>query len=269
MAESPLAVTWWGHATATVELGGARVLTDPVLTRSLLHLRRAGPLPTARAGDADVVLVSHLHHDHLHHRSVRRLDPAVPVVAPRGVLAGAGRWTSRLLGSRELVEVGPGDVVDVAGVRVEVHAADHPGTRDPLRGRRARGRPVAPAIGFRLTADGSSVWYPGDTGDGVDLAAVAPVDLALVPIGGWGPTLGAAHLDPEQAAAAVATVGARAVLGVHHGTFWPVGLRPLMPARHRSLFVAPGPRFADAVARRAPGVRVLRPRFGERVALGR
>ncbi|WP_343901051.1 MBL fold metallo-hydrolase, partial [Nocardioides aquaticus] len=126
MADAALAVTWWGHATTTVELGGVRVLTDPVLTRSLLHLRRAGPLPAARARDADVVLLSHLHHDHLHHRSLRRLDPAVPVVAPRGVRDGAGRWTSALLGGRELVEVAPGDVVEVAGVRLAVHAADHP-----------------------------------------------------------------------------------------------------------------------------------------------
>ncbi|VXB51997.1 MBL fold metallo-hydrolase [Nocardioides sp. AX2bis] len=267
MGDGTLAVTWWGHATTTVELGGARVLVDPVLTRSLLHLRRSGPLPTSRALDADVVLVSHLHHDHLHHRSLRRLDPAVPVVAPRGVLGGAGRWTRRLLGGRELVEVAPGELVEVAGVRIEVHAADHPGTRDPLRGRRTRARPAPPAIGFRLSAGAASAWYPGDTGPGVDLTAVAPVDLALVPIGGWGPTLGAAHLDPEQAATAVGTVGAGAALGVHHGTFWPVGLRAVMPARHRALFVEPGPRFAAALGRRTPGVRVLTPEPGERVVL--
>ncbi len=267
MADAALAVTWWGHATTTVELGGVRVLTDPVLTRSLLHLRRVGPLPAARVRDADLVLVSHLHHDHLHHRSLRRLDPAVPVVAPRGVRDGAGRWTSALLGGRELVEVAPGDVVEVAGVRVEVHAADHPGTRDPVRGRRTRGRPAPPAVGFRLAVGETSAWYPGDTGRGVDLGAVAPVDLALVPIGGWGPTLGAAHLDPDQAAVAVAAVGATAALGVHHGTFWPVGLRTVMPARHRALFVEPGPRFAEALGRHAPGVRVLAPGFGERVLL--
>ncbi|WP_343900749.1 MBL fold metallo-hydrolase, partial [Nocardioides aquaticus] len=124
-----------------------------------------------------------------------------------------------------------------------------------------------PAIGFRLAVDGVSAWYPGDTGSGVDLGEVAPVDLALVPIGGWGPTLGAAHLDPDQAASAVAAVEAAAALGVHHGTFWPVGLRAVLPARHRRFFVEPGPRFAEAMGRRAPGVRVLRPGFGERVVL--
>lgn len=266
-AGNRLAVTWWGHATTTLELGGARVLTDPVLTRGLLHLRRTGPLPTARARDADLVLVSHLHHDHLHQRSLRRLHPAVPVVAPRGVRDGAGRWTSHLLGGRELIEVAPGDRVEVAGVVIEVHPADHPGTRDPVRRWRTREQPPPRAIGFRLAGGGASVWYPGDTGPGVDPGAVDPVDLALAPIGGWGPTLGASHLDPAQAADVVAAVGARAALGVHHGTFWPVGLRAVMPARHRELFLAPGPRFAEAMAERSPGVAVLRPAFGERVVL--
>lgn len=268
VAGTDAAVTWWGHATTTLEFGGARVLTDPVLTRGLLHLRRSGPLPTAAALRADVVLVSHLHHDHLHQRSLRRVDPSVPVVAPRGVLDGAGRWTSRLLAARDLREVAPGDRLEGAGVRIEVHGADHPGTRDPVRRRRTRHQETPPAIGFRLVAGGTTVWYPGDTGPGLDLPAVGPVDLALVPIGGWGPTLGASHLGPEQAAEAVGAVGARAALGVHHGTFWPVGLRLVMPARHRELFVTPGPRFAEAMARREPGVRVLRPAFGEGVALG-
>ena len=244
------------------------MLTDPVLTRGLLHLRRSGPLPRAAALRADVVLVSHLHHDHLHQRSLRRIDPSVPVVAPRGVLDGAGRWTSRLLAARDLHEVSPGDRLEVAGVTIEVHGADHPGTRDPVRRRRTRHQEAPPAIGFRLSGGSTTVWYPGDTGPGLDLDAVGPVDLAVVPIGGWGPTLGASHLGPEQAAQTVGTVGARAALGVHHGTFWPVGLRPLMPARHRELFREPGPRFAESLTARAPGTRVLRPAPGERVVLG-
>ena len=84
---------------------------------------------------------------------------------------------------------------------------------------------------------------------------VDPVDLALAPVGGWGPTLGAGHMDPVEAAEAVDRVGAAWAVPVHWGTFWPVGLRRVDRRRHEHFFVTPGQRFADAVgeAGRASG----------------
>ncbi|MCZ9343511.1 MBL fold metallo-hydrolase, partial [Streptomyces sp. TRM76130] len=62
----PVEVTWWGHATCTVQDSGMRVLTDPLFARRLAHLRRRrGALPPPEAWRADVTLVSHLHADHL------------------------------------------------------------------------------------------------------------------------------------------------------------------------------------------------------------
>jgi L-ascorbate metabolism protein UlaG (beta-lactamase superfamily) len=256
---SNLAVTWWGHSSMTIELGTARVATDPLLSQRLFHLRRAVPPPPETALDADVVLVSHLHHDHLHLPSLLRFAPDVPVVVPRGAPAQV-----RGLASRELVQVSPGDSVDVAGVRVDVLAATHPGSRDKLR----RGADDVPAVGFRVEGAGSSVWYPGDTGVRADFAEVEPVDLAAVPIGGWGPTLGDEHLDPLEAADAVAAVGARWALAVHYGTYWPLALRRISPGNHHRLFVTPPQRFLRAMAERAADVVPLVPGFGERVGLG-
>ena len=79
-----LALTWWGHASTTVEIGGARVATDPLLGDRLLHLRRYAASPAARAFEADVVLISHLHHDHLHLPSLRRFGRETPILVPRG-----------------------------------------------------------------------------------------------------------------------------------------------------------------------------------------
>ncbi|MGW1274715.1 MBL fold metallo-hydrolase, partial [Streptomyces sp. NPDC002491] len=63
----PVEITWWGHATCTVEDSDVRVLTDPLFARRLAHLRRRrGALPPPGAWNADVALVSHLHADHLH-----------------------------------------------------------------------------------------------------------------------------------------------------------------------------------------------------------
>jgi L-ascorbate metabolism protein UlaG (beta-lactamase superfamily) len=84
-ASSGLALTWWGHASATVEIGGRRVATDPVLgSNRLFHLRRHTARPLASAAEADVVLISHLHGDHLDLPSLRRFAPEVPVVVPAG-----------------------------------------------------------------------------------------------------------------------------------------------------------------------------------------
>src|SRR5262245_43819752 len=78
-------ITWWGHATVTVEDSGVRVLTDPLFPRRLAHLRRrAGAVPPADAARADLVLVSHLHADHLHVPSLARLAPGTRVLVPRG-----------------------------------------------------------------------------------------------------------------------------------------------------------------------------------------
>jgi L-ascorbate metabolism protein UlaG (beta-lactamase superfamily) len=98
------------------------------------------------------------------------------------------------------------------------------------------------------------------------MSDVDPVDLALVPVGGWGPTLESGHLDPDEAAEAVRRVGARWAVPVHWGTFWPAGLARVLPANHERLFTTSGARFAAALSGSgiepvvlAPGERAERP----------
>lgn len=248
-------VTWWGHSFVTVELPGTTVVTDPLMSRRLFHLRRATDPPPSRATRADLVLISHLHHDHLHMPTLRRFDDDVPVVVPRGALR-AVRSLERL----NVVEAEPGDRLSIAGADIEVLPVRHDGRRDKRPGS-ARGV----SIGFRFSGGGSSCWYPGDTGP-MDFSDVEPVDLALVPVGGWGPSLGDGHLDPEQAVRAVRDVGARWVVPVHHGTYWPIVLRA-SGATHEQWFRSPAPRFRDAAqAAGLPGTVVL-PDMGARTTL--
>lgn len=251
-----LAATWWGHSSVTVELGGVRVLTDPLLGDRLLHLRRHGATPRLEATRADVVLVSHLHGDHLHLPSLRRVGPDAVLVVPRG----AGRLVAGV-GIRQVREVVPGEVLQVVGIEIEVLSAHHDGRRLP------GSRHTGPALGFRVRDDRHSWWYPGDTGAHTPFAAVAPVDLALVPIGGWGPSLGEGHLGPEQAVQAIGQVGARWALPVHYGTFWPIGMERVNRANHHRLFVRPAPRFAEALAESDLATEEILPAHGERVVL--
>lgn len=235
-------VTWWGHATCTVELGGVRVLTDPVLTRRVAHLSRSGsPDPPPDAARADVVVVSHLHADHLHLPSLRRLDPATRLIVP----AGAAAVLRGRVPATTIDEVEVGDEVSVGGVLVRAVHAEHDGRRLPVSRRRG------PALGFVLSAGGTGgtgVWFAGDTGLFDAMAEIGPVDVALVPVGGWGPTLGPEHLDPTRAAEAVRRVGASDAVPIHFGTLWPTGLRTVAPGQFARKCRAPGREFAAAVA---------------------
>jgi len=78
-------------------------------------------------------------------------------------------------------------------------------------------------------------------------------DVALVPIWGWGPSLGPGHLDPDEAARAVALVQPEIAVPIHWGTFLPIGLH----GRHGGAMGDPPVRFAAQVASVAPATRVV------------
>jgi L-ascorbate metabolism protein UlaG (beta-lactamase superfamily) len=236
-------VTWIGHATVLIELGGARLLTDPLLRGRLGHLRRHGPPPAAAALERlDAILISHLHLDHLDLPSLRRLPRTTRLLVPRG----AGGFLRRH-GFPHAEELAAGDRVEVAGLDVTAVPAVHDRRRWP------RGA-AADTIGF---VAGRRVYFAGDTDLFDAMAELAGIDVALLPVWGWGPSLGEGHLDPEGAARAAALVAPRMAIPIHWGTFYPRLLARYKPHR----LTAPPHEFAAAVARLAPAVevRVLEP----------
>ncbi|MFI6698148.1 MBL fold metallo-hydrolase [Streptomyces sp. NPDC050509] len=251
-------ITWWGHATCTVEDSGVRILTDPVFVRRLAHLRRRlGPVPPPEAGVADAVLVSHLHSDHLHLRSLARLAPGTRLIVPRGAVRavpGLRRLDARRnpAGLR-ITEVDAGDEVEIGPVRVRAVPAHHDGRRLPVGPHRS------PALGYVITGE-SRTYFAGDTGLFDSMAeTVGPVDVALLPVGGWGPHLGPEHLDAGRAAQALARLAPSAAVPVHYGTYWPIGFDGVRPHE----FYAPGGEFVRKAARLAPEVAVHLLRHGE------
>lgn len=217
-------VTYVGHATVLVDMDGVRLLTDPVLRRRVGPLRRHGPPPDPRLAEGvDAVLISHLHHDHADVPSLRRLSRAVPVLAA----PGAGDFLERL-GFGHVRELAPGDSASVGGVRVVATEANH-----PAGGRRLERD--SQAVGFELTGR-RRIYFAGDTDlfDGMEEIGGGDLDLALLPIWGWGTSIGAGHLDPERAARAAALLSPRTVVPIHWGTLYPLGLARLRPGPLRS-----------------------------------
>ncbi|KOV25199.1 membrane protein [Streptomyces sp. XY152] len=255
-AKVAVEVTWWGHATCTVEDARTRVLTDPLFARRFAHLRRRrGAVPPAEARRADVALVSHLHADHLHLPSLARLAPGTRLLVPRGArraVPGLRRLTHLAVS-----EVAPGDVTRVGGLVVRAVPARHDGRRLPVGPHRS------PALGYVLEGE-ARTYFAGDTGLFDEMAKeVGPVDVALLPVGGWGPYLGEGHLDAGRAAEALARLGASSAVPVHYGTYWPIGMDAVRPHE----FHAPGQEFERQAARHAPGASVHRLGHGERVRL--
>ena len=136
------------------------------------------------------------------------------------------------------------------GLRVEAVPAAHDSRRLPLRG------PEAQPLGFVDRGARASVYFAGDTDVFPEMEELAPVDVALLPVAGWGPKLGPGHMNPERAAQAVGLLRARVAVPIHWGT-----LHPRLTRRGEWLS-SPGEQFAAQVGEMAPEaeVRVLRPR---------
>lgn len=244
-------------------MGGHRVLTDPVLRNRLAHLRRVAPPPGHRVdvvdtSRLDAVVISHLHHDHADVPSLRRLPRDVPMLVPLGstdFFARQGFRDVHALPVGAVWQSAPG-AGRRAPLRITATAARHDGWRVPLG-------PRAESLGFLIEAGGASVYFAGGTDVFPGMAQLHPeLDVALLPVWGWGPNLGPGHMDPARAAQAAALLRPRAAVPIHWGTLFPVGLRRA-GGRFRRLLEEPPRTFAAATARAAPGCRVVIARPGE------
>lgn len=240
-------VTFVGHATVGIALDGVRILTDPLLRLRVAHLRRRVPVTPSALRGIDAVLVSHAHYDHLDLPSLERLGRSVPVVVPRGLGALLRRRSFA-----HVVEVDVGDTISLGAVSVVATPAEHDGGRTPLGA-------TGPALGFVLRGS-SSIYFAGDTDLFPGMADLAAgLDLALVPIWGWGPSLGRGkHMDPERAAESLALLRPRLAVPIHWGTYHPLHLGLTSVP---SFLSSPPERFVRAAAVAAPDVpvHVLRP----------
>lgn len=231
-------VTFLGHSTLIVDMDGIRILTDPILRPRVGPLvRLPTPINEATWATPDAVVISHSHWDHLDYGSLRMVGLSTTMIVPTGL----GK-ALRSRGFSRVVEVSPGDDVEVGGVRIEATHAEHQGFGPPV-GTADR------AIGFLI--DGSrQIYFAGDTAYFQGMAELdIGLDLALMPVWGWGPTAKPSeHLDPLGAARAVALIKPRAAVPIHWGTLHPLGFRWLRPTTR----IDPPHQFAQLVRRYAP-----------------
>ncbi|HEY1488099.1 MAG TPA: MBL fold metallo-hydrolase [Micromonosporaceae bacterium] len=239
MAPGQSAVTWVGHATYVVQIGGLTILTDPVWSTRIPGVRpRLAPpgIPLEAIGRIDAVVISHNHYDHLDTPTIRRLDRDTPMLVP-GMLGGFFRQRD----FRHVIELDWWESVSIGGVEFGFTPTHHWSRRGLYDSCKTLWG------GWVFTTPEACVYFAGDTGYGKwfgEIAAHHPhIDVALLPIGAYEPNwfMKPVHMNPSEAVRACGDLGARRMATMHWGTFV-LSAEPLLepPALTRSAWLADG-----------------------------
>jgi N-acyl-phosphatidylethanolamine-hydrolysing phospholipase D len=260
--EDELRITWVGHASFLIQIGGANVLTDPQWSRRASPFSFMGParfvppaVPWEDLPPIDAVLISHDHYDHLDDRTVRRLHERFGDDVQWFVPLEHRSW----LGSRGIRRVAEMDWWDEAPLDI------------PTRGRASAGdgrsAQQPPAGTLRVVAlpcqhwtsrtpfdrqsklwaswavvapEGRSVYFGGDSGYFPDYPLIreriGTFDALMLPIGAYEPRwfMKPMHMNPEEAVQTYIDLGASGILlPMHWGTFRLTDEDPLEPP-HRT-----------------------------------
>lgn len=238
-------ITYIGHSTVLIEIDGVRILTDPLLKNYIGHLRRQVPKPDPVVQEADIILISHLDGDHLNLSSLKLLGHDKRLIVPRG----AGTYL-KMRRFQNVEEIEEGEMIELDGISISATRADHTIRKLPWI-------PLAEPLGFII--DGThEIYFAGDTDVFEEMSDIGmEIDLALLPVWGWGPTLGSGHMDPLRAAESLLHLRPGAAVPIHWGTYCPVVMDWFQPR-----FLSQPPlEFAEEAAGVAPevAIHILKP----------
>ena len=220
--ESGLRVSWLGHSTSLIEIGGARVLTDPVWGEVSGPVDWVGPrrwyAPPLRFEDVptiDAVLISHDHYDHLDHPTMvamRQWD--TQFIVPLGVGAHLEYWG---IDPARIHEVDWWDETSVAGLTITATPARHASGRQVLDQNRTLW------AGYAIASADHRVYFSGDTGLFPAMKTIGerlgPFDLTMIEVGAYDQGWPDWHIGPEQAVKAHEWVRGDVFLPIHWGLF--------------------------------------------------
>lgn len=229
-------VTWLGHSTFLVQLNGTNILTDPVFSERASPVSFAGPkrytkvaLPITQLPKIDIVIISHNHYDHLDKESIKSIGDQAKYFVPSGLKD----WFIELgIKGEHVTEVKWWQSIEYQNTKITATPSQHWSARS------LGDRHKTHWASWLLTINQNTLWFAGDTGynnrDFVDIgnytqAQGTPIDLALIPIGAYGPRhfMKTYHVNTEEAVQIHKDIKSKSSIGMHWGAFpltseWPM-----------------------------------------------
>lgn len=231
-------ITWLGHSTFLIQYKGINTLTDPMFSDRASPYSFAGPeryvphvIDYSQLPKIDAVVISHNHYDHLDEESIQMLSASAQFYVPLGLKA----WFEDLdVDSQQITEFDWWDTksINFQGTNMQIQAL--PSQHWSARGLGDRFETLWAS--WSITIANQHVWFAGDTGYNniqfKDIGErIAPVDLALIPIGAYAPRwfMQHYHVNPAEAVKIHQDVGATKSIGMHWGTFPLTAEEPVAP----------------------------------------
>ena len=216
-----LGITFIGHSSFFIQIGGRKVLIDPVFAERLIALRRLRR-PGVKIKDLpaiDMVLLSHAHMDHLNRPSLRRIVAHNLKVSGRAPIAVVPWGVEDLvndLGFARVVTLEWWQTKSIGGLELTMTPCKHWGARLFKDTHRGFGGYVIRGGGHSLYHSGDTAYFDGFTHIGKRLKP----EVALLPIGAYRPdSYRGVHTCPEEALQGFLDLGARRMIPMHYGTF--------------------------------------------------
>jgi L-ascorbate metabolism protein UlaG (beta-lactamase superfamily) len=214
-------ITWIGHASFLIQVGGLNVLTDPMFSERASPVGFAGPRRLAPPGIAlkdlpriDAVIISHNHYDHLDSDSVTALGNGPRYFVPPGFEP----WLKRR-GITNVQELDWWGSAEHRGLRFHAVPVQHFSSRTLFD------RNEMLWSGWVIETTAGRIFFAGDTGYAPLFQEIGkrfgPIRLSLIPIGAYSPRwfMRAMHVDPPEAVRIHQDVRSEQSVGMHFATF--------------------------------------------------
>jgi N-acyl-phosphatidylethanolamine-hydrolysing phospholipase D len=218
---SKIQITWIGHSTVLIQVGGLNILTDPIFSERCSPFSFLGPkrhTPPAISLEElpaiNIVLISHNHYDHLDSKTIKILGDKSLYLVPKGI----GQWLHKR-GITNVVEFNWWENLKLNKIVFNSVPVQHFSSRMFFDYNNSLW------CGWVIESKYGKVFYAGDTGYSRLFKALkkrfGPIKVAILPIGSYMPRyiFGSMHLDPPEALLAHKDLGAAHSIPVHWGAF--------------------------------------------------